>query len=304
MSEGCDGATDHPRLQRGDCRFIPWTSKLGSCAVAVCLAGSIACGGEDSRFVEDEPQTHTCEETVAVDTLADRVLKTTLNDLESYSLSQSLDAQGEALDEGGGKFTVAVESIINLDRESRVFEQDVNTRVDFGGANVETKLKGFSKSDTLYIKIVNQWVKTEMTDQIWHQSDPLMAILPALSGGERSYSDTDDLGYHELDIENEERVRGLFNQANPMLGRSMALVEIEDHRLRLGVNSECYIEQAALDIEAVINFRGVSVQTQFEYEWDFSDINESIHVELPGEARRGRYVQPRMVRPRASESTI
>lgn len=96
--------------------------------MAVSVAVLVACGGEDSRFVEDEPETYTCERGLAADTLADRVLKTTLNDLESYSLSHSVDAQGtaEGANQGGVQYRPGIQNGVGEgesgDRGKRQYE--------------------------------------------------------------------------------------------------------------------------------------------------------------------------------------
>lgn len=203
-----------------------------------------------------------------------------------------------------GEFSIDLESRMELEKESRETAESVNMRIDFGGASFGTETRGFTKNDTLYLKIVNRWVKTDLTDRMWHQSDPLTVILPALNDGEKEYSGSDSLGYHNLRVRSKETIRAILDRASFMAGRRVSLVSINDHVMRVGVDSDCYIEGSTLALDAVIDYNGVSVRTDFEYEWHFSEINEAVDVEIPDAARQGRYVHPRMMNAGRSETSL
>lgn len=273
--------------------------RLRRAAATAFLAALVGCGGgEDDTVFKDKPPSHTCEGRLSADSLADRAVKTTLNDLDAYSLSSSVNAEGKVIQPGdGGEFRVGASSKSRFHQPTWESEQDGEIRIELAGVDFGMSLKAITQNDTLYVYVLDRWIKTDMTDQMWYESNPFRAIIPVLNLGEKnlSDSDSDSLAHRTLRVRSEDAVRSLMERTGLMRGGQMRLLAIGDHVLRVVVNSRCYIEKSFLDVDATLDYGGTSIRAEFEYEWHFSDINEPIEITLPEGAKEGLYVDSEQV---------
>lgn len=258
------------------------------------LAALIACGGDgDDAVFKDRPPTHTCEGELSADSLADRAVKTTLNDLDAYTMSSSVHAEGKVLQPGdGGEFRVGASATSRFHQPRRESEQDGEVSIELSGVNFGMSLKAVSQNDTLYLHMLDRWIKTDLTDQMWYESNPFRAIIPVLNLGEKELSDSgpDSLASRTLRVRDEEAVRRLMERTGFTRGSQTRILAIGDHALRVVVDSECFIERSWLDVDATLDYGGASVRAVVEYEWRFSDINEPVEITLPEGAREGTYL--------------
>ncbi len=222
--------------------------------------------------------------------------------LKTYTADMTMDMKmsGEFQ---GQQTTVDMQLISkgNVDRENKALEATSTIKVDAPGMKTEFETKSYIADNYIYTQLfINNWVKSELQEDIWAQQDQLSSAVELWNSGTRERLEDADNAYVFKVTPTKEELAKIFQSQqtgdiNLFAGAGNLADTIKSFSVTMWVNKDSFIiERSKMDFQTVVkqpSFSPTGEVTEQEVASDISidvklsNIGKPVTIVLPEAAK-------------------